>query len=185
MRNHAMIFYENERDRSFLLEMAGRLGLVPCGPDRKLARLSIGRSDSLSSLLRLKERARAFPSVPLLVFVPPEALSVLGLLERPDCALVSEQEEEGELRRRMMRLVRARDDGPGTGGHTLPCLTERERQIVALLACGQDNRSIADRLGIRPSTVSAHKKNLFLKTGVHSTSQLVAWALVRELPVSD
>lgn len=35
-------------------------------------------------------------------------------------------------------------------------------------------------MGIKLSTVYAHKKNLFLKTGMHTTSQLVVWALLRE-----
>ncbi len=60
------------------------------------------------------------------------------------------------------------------------CLTLRERQVIALILSGEENKEIANKMGIKLSTVYAHKKNLFLKTGMHTTSQLVVWALLRE-----
>lgn len=56
-------------------------------------------------------------------------------------------------------------------------LTRRENQVLTLMVSGQDTRQIADLLGIKMSTVIAHKKHLFLKSGVHTTSQLIVWAL--------
>ncbi len=56
-------------------------------------------------------------------------------------------------------------------------LTKRENQVLVLMVSGQDTRQIASALGIKMSTVIAHKKHLFLKSGVHTTSQLIVWAL--------
>jgi DNA-binding CsgD family transcriptional regulator len=43
--------------------------------------------------------------------------------------------------------------------------------------------SIAGSLGIKRSTVIAHKKHLFLKSGVHTPSQLVVWAMLKQVCV--
>ncbi|MGH0053845.1 MAG: LuxR C-terminal-related transcriptional regulator, partial [Sphaerochaetaceae bacterium] len=56
-------------------------------------------------------------------------------------------------------------------------LTKREQQVLTLMVSGQDTRQIASALHIKMSTVIAHKKHLFLKSGVHSSNQLIVWAL--------
>ena len=60
-------------------------------------------------------------------------------------------------------------------------ITKRERQILSLLLSGLDTRAIAETLGIKVSTVTVHKKHLFYKSGVHSTSQLLVWALFTQI----
>lgn len=67
------------------------------------------------------------------------------------------------------------------GGHTafpviedgpeLP-LTQKERQVLALLASGLSNLQIAEQLHISNKTVSTHKKNILEKTGAHSVVEL-------------
>jgi len=44
-------------------------------------------------------------------------------------------------------------------------LTEREKQIFSLIACGLSNKEIATRLGISTFTVQNHIQNLFRKLG--------------------
>lgn len=56
-------------------------------------------------------------------------------------------------------------------------LTARERQILTLVASGQSNREIAERLGVSPKTVDNHRTNLMRKLGVHSAAELIAFAL--------
>jgi DNA-binding NarL/FixJ family response regulator len=45
-------------------------------------------------------------------------------------------------------------------------LTEREKEVLALLAEGRSNKGICDRLFLSPKTVEAHVKHIFMKLGV-------------------
>jgi DNA-binding CsgD family transcriptional regulator len=45
-------------------------------------------------------------------------------------------------------------------------LTEREREVLALMAEGRSNRSIYERLFLSPKTVEAHVKHIFMKLGI-------------------
>jgi serine/threonine-protein kinase len=57
-------------------------------------------------------------------------------------------------------LARSRVRGP------LDDLTEREREILALMAEGHSNHSICDRLVISPRTVESHVRSVFMKLGI-------------------
>ena len=45
-------------------------------------------------------------------------------------------------------------------------LTEREREVLTLIAEGRSNRGICDRLFLSPKTVEAHVKHIFRKLGI-------------------
>jgi LuxR family maltose regulon positive regulatory protein len=53
-------------------------------------------------------------------------------------------------------------------------LTERELEVLKLLAEGLTNKQIASRLVVAPSTVKQHLKNIYGKLDVHSRTQAVA-----------
>jgi LuxR family maltose regulon positive regulatory protein len=53
-------------------------------------------------------------------------------------------------------------------------LTEREMEVLHLLAEGLSNQEIGDRLVVAPSTVKQHLKNIYGKLDVHSRTQAVA-----------
>jgi LuxR family maltose regulon positive regulatory protein len=53
-------------------------------------------------------------------------------------------------------------------------LTERELEVLQLLAEGLSNKEIAERLIVAPSTVKQHLKNIYSKLDVHSRTQAVA-----------
>ena len=54
-------------------------------------------------------------------------------------------------------------------------LTNREVQILQLLADGRSNREIADRLNITIRTVKFHTANIYSKSNVNSRSAAIAW----------
>jgi DNA-binding CsgD family transcriptional regulator len=56
-------------------------------------------------------------------------------------------------------------------------LTAREREVLALMAAGGSNRTIAAKLGLSPKTVNRHVENIFGKLGVSSRAAAVAKAL--------
>ncbi len=60
-------------------------------------------------------------------------------------------------------------------------LTNREREILALLADGLANKQIAARLGISKNTVKTHLELLFDKLGVSSRAEAVATGVRRGL----
>jgi DNA-binding NarL/FixJ family response regulator len=55
-------------------------------------------------------------------------------------------------------------------------LTEREREILVLLATGAPNKVIAHRLAISPKTVKAHLSSIFRRIGAHNRLEAARWA---------
>ena len=72
-------------------------------------------------------------------------------------------------------LPRMRRGGPATGSE----LTEREREVLALMSEGLSNQAIADRLVVSVHTVRNHVANLSAKLGAHSKLEALSIA-VRE-----
>lgn len=60
-------------------------------------------------------------------------------------------------------------------------LTEREREVLELVAEGFANREVAERLGISTRTAQKHVENLFRKVGAHDRTELVTKAFRRGL----
>jgi DNA-binding NarL/FixJ family response regulator len=58
----------------------------------------------------------------------------------------------------------------------LATLTDRERQVLAAFAAGASTTAIAVDLGISPSTVQTHVKNILGKLGVHSKVEALGTA---------
>ena len=58
-------------------------------------------------------------------------------------------------------------------------LTDRERQVYQLLAEGNSNKEIANRLGLSLHTVETHRWRLMEKMDLHSTAELVLSAVRR------
>jgi DNA-binding NarL/FixJ family response regulator len=56
-------------------------------------------------------------------------------------------------------------------------LTDREHQVIKLIAEGQSHKEIASTLGISAKTVIAHQTNIFEKLDIHSRTDLVKFAI--------
>jgi len=61
--------------------------------------------------------------------------------------------------------------------HSLHRLSDRERQIAALVARGLRNRDIAQQLSISENTVKRHMQSIFNKTGARDRLELAVFAL--------
>jgi DNA-binding CsgD family transcriptional regulator len=60
-------------------------------------------------------------------------------------------------------------------------LSDREIDVLKLLASGLANKDIADKLNISINTVNTHRKNISQKTGIKSVSGLTIYAVVQKL----
>jgi len=58
-------------------------------------------------------------------------------------------------------------------------LSEREREIFQLAAEGRSNKAIAQLLSVSPSTVETHRGSILRKLDVHSSAELVLYAVRR------
>jgi len=56
-------------------------------------------------------------------------------------------------------------------------LTEREREVLHLLAEGKSNKEAAAVLNLSPYTIDTHRTNLMQKLGLHNTAEIVLYAV--------
>ena len=63
-------------------------------------------------------------------------------------------------------------------------LTEREVEVLHLVAAGKSNREIADELFISHKTVARHVSNIFFKLDVSSRSEATAFAYTHGIVTS-
>lgn len=58
-----------------------------------------------------------------------------------------------------------------------PVLTEREREVLQLLAEGRATREIAEQLHVSAKTVATHRQNIMDKLDLHSVAELTQYAI--------
>lgn len=58
-------------------------------------------------------------------------------------------------------------------------LTEREREVLQMIAEGNSNKEIASRLFLSVLTVETHRKRILEKLGLHGTADLILYAVRR------
>jgi DNA-binding NarL/FixJ family response regulator len=66
--------------------------------------------------------------------------------------------------------------GPATSDQLFPELTTREREVLALIADGESNATIARRLSLSPKTVRNHVSSIFAKLHVADRAQAIVRA---------
>jgi DNA-binding NarL/FixJ family response regulator len=64
-------------------------------------------------------------------------------------------------------------------------LTTREREVLALIAEGQSNKEIANRLGIGVRTIETHRERIMRRLGIHSVAGLTKFAIANGLVTLD
>ncbi|WP_394654230.1 PAS domain S-box protein [uncultured Sphingomonas sp.] len=79
----------------------------------------------------------------------------------------------------MDKLARLRAPQPDETGVGLNDLTPREREVLALICRGLDDKSIARALGVSGNTVRNHVARIYSKIGVNRRTAAAAWARAR------
>ncbi|MEU0016983.1 response regulator transcription factor [Streptomyces rochei] len=78
----------------------------------------------------------------------------------------------GPTARLIERFLRS-PSAPPAGGDGPDCLSDRERQVLTLVARGLNNTEIADSLGLSPLTAKTHVSRVMGKLGTRDRAQLV------------
>jgi predicted ATPase/DNA-binding CsgD family transcriptional regulator len=140
-------------------ERAVRIGAVLAAHTRALGGLEyFGRS--VTEVLRQAREALGEPAAAT-AWAEGQALS---LEQACEAARAAAQES--------VHAERPRGRGRLAGG-----LTDREAQVLRLVAEGRTNRAVADALVLSEKTVAKHLDNIFTKLGVSSRAAAVAFAL--------
>jgi two-component system, NarL family, response regulator NreC len=87
------------------------------------------------------------------------------------------------LARTLVQDYLARREQPGAppARQGFEDLTDREREVLILIAEGQSNQEIADALVISIKTVNRHRENIMAKLNLHSRVDLVRYAIEKGL----
>jgi pimeloyl-ACP methyl ester carboxylesterase/DNA-binding CsgD family transcriptional regulator len=120
-------------------------------------------------VLVVRRKGAAFPTEDVARRVATEARAArLVLLNGTAVSPFLGDTQEGleAIRAFLSEVVESRPDG----------LTEREVEILALLAGGRSNERIANALSISTRTVERHIGNIYLKIGAHNRAEATAYA---------
>jgi DNA-binding NarL/FixJ family response regulator len=165
-------------------------GLPGDSPDVVLMDIKMKGMNGIECVRRLKEKMPLVQVIMLTVFEdsdlifdalragatgyllksqPPEKL-----LEAIRDVVAGGSPMSASIARKVVQLVRAtnRPETSGTGEHIE--LSERQRQVLELLAAGQPYKLIADNLGVSIHTVRSYLRRTYEKLQVHSRTEAVA-----------
>lgn len=82
---------------------------------------------------------------------------------------------------RIVQYIQNKEEVPAKERSAIHCngvsITQRERDIIELIAEGLSNKQIADNLNLSIHTVLTHRKNIMKKTNANNTAGLVLFAL--------
>lgn len=152
--------------------------IIRCKPDLAVLDLAMPGLDGLAIAAALRKEQHQTPVVLLSAHDDPllveraRRLRVNAYLNKRyalnDLLGTLQQVGQGTL------LLTPPEDHSGAATSTL---TEREREVLRLVACGLHNRFIAETLAISIKTVDNHRSNIMKKLNVHSTAELVRYAV--------
>jgi len=109
---------------------------------------------------------------------------VLKEAEEKELVMAIEAVHRGEMfvnpsmtRRLVADYLQRVGRGIGEERERLEELTDRQREVLQLLANGLSQREIAERLVISPYTVQTHRQNIMRKLNLHSRTELIKYAI--------
>ena len=154
------------------------------GPDVVLMDLEMPVLDGIEATRRIVEAAPGVAVVVLTSFSDRE--QILRALDAGAIGYLLKDAEPAELERAVRAAARGEaplDPRAGrallqdrVAGSPLDGLSEREREVLAMVARGLPNKLIARELGISEKTVKTHLTSVFRTIGVTDRTQAALWA---------
>ena len=165
-------------------------------PDVVLMDLLMPVMDGVAATAQLKDELPDVQVVALTSFIEEQRVTAVleagasGFLlkdaEADDVVAAIRSAHRGEVRldpavaRILARRVTARP-----AASPADSLTEREREVLGLIARGLGNQAIADSLGITERTARTHVSNILGKLDLASRTQAALWAVEHHLATTD
>jgi DNA-binding NarL/FixJ family response regulator len=167
-------------------------------PDVVLMDLRMPRCDGVEATRRLRELD---PNIKVLMLTTyADDRSVIDALRAGARGYLTKDAGAAEIRQALEQVTRgqaaldpsvqqhlidALSASPAEAGDPAPqlpdALTQREAEVLALIAEGLSNAEIAQRLVLGETTVKSHINHLFAKTGVRDRAQAVTYAYTHGL----
>jgi two-component system response regulator NreC len=155
--------------------------LRECTPAVVLLDLHMGRDLSLSALFELRA---ASPATRVVILTMDDDPAFVGPAWNAGAAgYVLKEASRTDLVRAIRTVAKGgRYLDPAIGGWALTsdndaALSDRELEVLRLVALGHTNSEIATRMYISPRTVETHRANLQAKLGISGRPELVRYAL--------
>lgn len=160
-------------------------------PDVLLLDLRLPDLPAATICSRVKERQPEIAIVILTAY--PEEMAVRSCLKAGAAACLFKDVNEQSLLAALMQVVHGRAViDPRIAGAMIPrrgggagsaegLLTDREQEVLVLIARGLTTQEIAEEAGLSPNTVKSHTRTLFSKLDVHNRVQALAVAKERAL----
>jgi two-component system response regulator NreC len=155
--------------------------LRECAPAIVLLDLHMGPELSLSALFELRS---ASPGTAVVILTMDDDPAFVAPAWNAGAAgYVLKEASRVDLVRAIRTVAKGgRYLDPAIGGWALtsadePALTDRELEVLRLVALGHTNSEIATRMYISPRTVETHRANLQAKLGINGRPGLVRYAL--------
>lgn len=183
-------------DGAAALDRLADLAAADALPNVVLMDLLMPRLDGIAATAAVKERYPEVEVLALTSFLEEEkihsalAVGAAGYLlkdaEADEVAAAIRAARSGEVRlapavaARLMRAIRA-----PRAANPLDELTEREREVLALVGRGEANKAIARTLGISERTARTHVSNILGKLGLPSRTQAALFAVREGLGAPD
>jgi two-component system, NarL family, invasion response regulator UvrY len=169
-----------------LMEMLGKETV-----EMVLMEVSLPGCDTFDTMKKIKQQ---WPQIPIVVFTDKaEELYALRLIRAGVAAFISKEIEIAELIEILRKVAKGKKhitaqqtellaeayiEPNRTDAPLHELLTDREFQILFMLASGLRKAEIADKLGLSKNTVGNHRNNILKKMKANSNSDLTRYAML-------
>lgn len=165
--NYEVSFSNNLRETSDLLR-SGKFDILLVNPsayfDSKGERIKLIRQEAINFGFKLIALVYAYYDEQL-----------ISLFDE----VIYINDEEEKIFSKLKKVVEAANVSPDEDENAN--LSQRELDVVKLIALGKSNREIAEELFISIHTVISHRKNITSKLGIKSVSGLTIYAVINKL----